>query len=41
MAKCLFTDAELTADTKEEHTIPSSLGGRIKTVNASSSAFND
>lgn len=41
MAKCLFTDAELDADTKEEHTIQRSVGGRVKSVGVSSSSFNE
>ena len=37
---CLFTGRELTAETKEEHTIPASLGGRIRSRKVSSSEFN-
>lgn len=40
MPRCLFTDAELDATTREEHTIPRSLGGRIRSTIVSSSNFN-
>jgi hypothetical protein len=41
MANCLFTGAALGSDTREEHTIQRALGGRIKSVVVSSSAFNE
>lgn len=41
MARCLFTDVELGADTREEHTIQRSVGGRVKSFEVSSSAFNE
>jgi hypothetical protein len=37
---CLFTGEDLTAKTEEEHTIPGSLAGRIKSRRVSSSDFN-
>ena len=37
---CLFTGVELDSTTKVEHTIPESLGGRIKSQIVSSSDFN-
>jgi hypothetical protein len=41
MARCLFTNEELGPDTREEHTVPRSLGGRIKSTVVSSSIFNE
>lgn len=41
MGKCLFTDEELGPDTKEEHTIQRALGGRVRSVEVSSSSFNE
>lgn len=38
---CLFTDEELPPTTREEHTIPRALGGRIRSRVTSSSAFNE
>lgn len=38
---CLFTDKVLTSETKVEHTIPESVGGRIKTRLVTSSEFNE
>ncbi len=38
---CLFTGVALGPDTKDEHTIPESLGGRIKSKAVSSTAFNE
>lgn len=38
---CLFTGEVLTDSTKEEHTIPESLGGRIESRIVSSSDFNE
>ena len=41
MARCLFTDTPLDADTKIEHTIQRALGGRIRSTEVTSSAFNE
>ena len=41
MPRCLFTDTELEASTRAEHTIQRSLGGRIRSVEVSSDAFNE
>ena len=41
MATCLFTDELLDSDTRIEHTIPSSLGGRLKSREVSSNTFNE
>lgn len=41
MARCLFTDEELDGETREEHTIPRSLGGRIRSREVSSSTINN
>lgn len=38
---CLFSGATLAADTREEHTILRSLGGRIRSRRVTSSAFNE
>lgn len=38
---CLFTGERLTPTTKEEHTIPEALGGRIKSRFVTSSEFNN
>jgi len=40
VCRCLFTNAELGPDTRIEHTIPRSLGGRIKSTLVTSSEFN-
>ncbi len=40
METCLFTGETLTPDTKVEHTIPESLGGRIKSQFVTSDRFN-
>lgn len=41
MAQCLFLpEEELTNATKEEHVIPESIEGRIKTREGTSSKFN-
>lgn len=40
-ATCLFTGVELDPDTKEEHTIQRSLGGRIVSRQVTSSDFNN
>src|SRR5271166_6319473 len=40
MATCLFTGEALTPTTKVEHTIPRSLGGRIKSRVVSCDSFN-
>jgi hypothetical protein len=40
MARCLFTDEELDEGTREEHTIQRSIGGRIRSREVSSNAFN-
>ncbi len=41
MARCLFTDAELDADTKVEHTIQRALGGRVRSKEVASFTFNE
>ncbi len=41
MNTCLFTDAPLTSDTKVEHTILDSLGGRVTSRIVTSSEFNE
>jgi hypothetical protein len=41
VATCLFTGAELNADTKDEHTIQRALGGRVKSTIVTSSEFNE
>lgn len=41
METCLFTGEPLTPDTKVEHTIPESLGGRIKSQVVTSDTFNN
>ena len=41
MARCLFTHAELDADTKVEHTIQRALGGRVRSSEVTSSDFNE
>ncbi len=41
MAKCLFTDAELDANTKNEHTIQRAIGGRVQSKEVTSSEFNN
>ncbi|MEO6812163.1 MAG: hypothetical protein ABI353_23895, partial [Isosphaeraceae bacterium] len=41
MDTCLFTGAPLDSKTRIEHTIPESLGGRIKTRQVTSSDFNE
>jgi hypothetical protein len=41
MPTCLFTNTELTVSTREEHTIQRSLGGRIRSREVSSDAFNE
>jgi hypothetical protein len=41
MPRCQFTDEELGAETREEHTIQRSLGGRVKSVEVTSSSFNE
>lgn len=38
---CLFTSEVLNANTKVEHTIPESLGGRVRSSVVSSSDFNE
>lgn len=38
---CLFTEAELGPDTRIEHTIPRVLGGRFRSRDVSSDAFNN
>jgi hypothetical protein len=41
MDTCLFTGEELTPTTKQEHTIPKALGGRIKSRFVTSDTFNN
>lgn len=41
MAHCLFTGAELDGDTRDEHTIQRSLGGRVRSTLVSSTDFNE
>lgn len=41
MYTCLFTGESLGPETKEEHTIPAALGGRVKSKRVSSSCFNN
>ena len=41
MPRCLFTDVELDASTKVEHTIQRALGGRVRSTEVTSSAFNE
>jgi hypothetical protein len=41
MDTCLFTGEPLTPTTREEHTIPESLGGRIKSRFVTSDTFNN
>lgn len=41
MATCLFTGEVLDLDTREEHTIQRSLGGRVRSTLVTSSAFNE
>lgn len=41
MPTCLFTRDELAADTRLEHTIPRSLGGRVRSQVVSSNRFNN
>jgi len=41
MGSCLFTNEPLSETTREEHTIPRSLGGRVKSRVVSSNAFNN
>ena len=41
MPTCLFTNTELSAATREEHTIQRSLGGRIRSREVSSDRFNE
>lgn len=41
MSTCLFTGETLGPDTREEHTIPRGLGGRIRSRVVSSSTFNE
>lgn len=41
MNTCLFTDAPLTSDTRIEHTILDSLGGRVTSRIVTSSEFNE
>ncbi len=39
--RCLFTGEKLNKETKVEHAIPESIGGRIKTRTSTSSRFNE
>ena len=41
MPTCLFTGADLPPTTREEHAIPRSLGGRIRSRRITSDAFNN
>jgi hypothetical protein len=41
LSTCLFTGKVLTPDTREEHTILWSLGGRVRSRRVTSSAFNE
>jgi hypothetical protein len=41
MPCCLFTNSQLGAATREEHTIQRSLGGRIRSREVSSNGFNE
>jgi hypothetical protein len=41
MLRCLFTDEQLGLETKVEHTIQRSIGGRIRSTQVSSNGFNE
>lgn len=41
MPTCLFTEADLPPNTREEHAIPRSLGGRIRSRRITSDHFNN